>query len=439
MKAVSKKTLSEKSFPAPAGAVFLIAFCARAIYLYFQDARAGFDTFDYFRLARNLYNFGAYSINDSPNFIPSLRRAPGYPYFLSFFEWLGGGNYSFQAVGFVQCGLDALTAGAIFLLARKVVSKPLAVAAAVLYALHPGAIVRSQMILTECLFTFLLVFGTLVLIDAFEEEKIWLLVLAGFLLGFGVLTRPVAVILPVLFTFAAFVKSDSKKRYKFIAIFGAAFLLTLAPWLVRCYTVSGQFVFVQGVTAYQFYAPTRVDLEQWDEQKLSREFFDPETSDEYFRALAAAETPADFIEAEKIGRAKALENIKNHPQEYVVSRIKAYPYFFITSFDNFSGINKSYRTLFSEGSIFTLAVKILLLLVFSVLPFVLSVVGLRRTGQNLTSLACALIWIFVLVIHLPMWIEYRFWVPFVPFQLISAVAGFAVLRDRFLPPKTAES
>jgi 4-amino-4-deoxy-L-arabinose transferase-like glycosyltransferase len=439
VKAILKNLLPRENSLTQTGAIFLIGFCVRLIYLFFKDTRGGYDTLDYLKLANNLYNFGAYSLSDFPPLVPSLRRAPGYPYFLAFFQWLGGGNISFQTVAFMQCALDALTAAAIFLLARKVVSKPLAFAAALFYILHPGAIFRSRLILTECLFTFLLVAGVLLLVEAFEKERIWLLMLAGLLLGGSVLTRPLAIILPVLFAFAVWRKSESKRKYKFLAIFGAVFLLALLPWLVRCYTAAGQFVFVQGVTAFQFYAPTRTDLAQWDEKRLWSEFFDPATPDEYFRKLSRAETPADFIEAEKIGRAKALENIKAHPREYVISRIKTYPYFFITGFDNFTGINKSYRTLLTEGSIFSLAVKIFLLLVFSLLPFVLSLVGLRRAGQNLTSLLCALVWISVLLIHVPMWIEYRFWVPFVPFQIISAVAGLAVLQDRLWPPEPAES
>jgi 4-amino-4-deoxy-L-arabinose transferase-like glycosyltransferase len=439
VKPLLKKLLPEESFLVQTGAIFFIGFCVRLVYLYLTDARGGYDTLDYLKLADNLYNFGVYSLNDFPDFIPSVRRAPAYPYFLAFFQWLGGGKFSFQSVAFIQSALDALTAAAIFLLARKVVSNPLAVAAAVFYALHPGAIFRSRLILTECLFTFLLVVSVLLLIDAVEKERIWLLILAGFLLALGVLTRPLAVIVPGLFVFTVWLKSESKRKYKLMTIFGVVFFVTLAPWLYRCYAVSGQFVFVQGVTAFQFYAPTRVDLPPWDEKKLWSEYFDPHTEDEYFRKLAAARTPADFIEAEKIGRQKAIENIKAHPNEYLLSRIKTYPYFFITGFDNFTGINKSYGTLFAEGSFFVLLIKILFLLVFSLLPLVLSLAGLLRAGRNLTTAFCASIWVVVLLIHLPMWIEYRFWLPFLPFQIITAAAGFALFRDRFFPQKPAAS
>jgi 4-amino-4-deoxy-L-arabinose transferase-like glycosyltransferase len=434
-----KIPLLRESLLAQTGAIFLCGFCVRLIYLYFNGATGSYDTLDYLKLADNIYHFGAYSLSDSPNFIPSIRRAPGYPYFLAFLQSIEGGEVSQWSVGFVQSVLDALTGAAVFLLARKVVSKPLALAAAVFYILHPGAIARTRLLLTESLFTFLLIFGVLALIEAFEKEKKWLLVFAGFLFGLVVLTRPLAIIFPFLTILAVCFKFKSGKKYWYSAIFGVICLLTLAPWLVRCYKVSGRFVFVQGVSAFQFYAPTRVDLEQWDEKKLWKEYFDPHTTDEYLRKLAAAQTPADFIEAEKTGRAIAFANIKAHPKEYLISRAKTYPYFFITSFDNFTGINNSYRELLAAGSFSALTVKILLLLVFSLLPFVLSVIGLLRAARNTTALICALLWISVLLIHLPLWVEYRFWVPFVPFQIISAAAGLAVLRARFIPPINLES
>jgi 4-amino-4-deoxy-L-arabinose transferase-like glycosyltransferase len=439
VKSALKNLLPGKVSLAPAGAIFLIGFCVRLAYLHFKGAVGGYDTLDYLKLADNLYNYGAYSLSDAPNLVPSIRRAPVYPYFLAFMQWLGGGTVSQWSVGFIQCVLDSFTAAAIFLLARKVVSKPLAVAAAVFYIVHPGVLARSRLLLTETLFAFFLVVGVLVLIDAFEKETIGRLFWAGFLLGLAVLTRPIAVVFPVLFFAAVGFKSNSKKYYRLTAIAGTVFLLTLAPWLIRCYRVSGQFVFVQGVTAFQFYAPTRVDLAQWDENKLWTEFFDPNTDDEYFRMLARAESPADFIAAEKTGRQRAVENISAHPREYLISRAKTYPYFFISSFDNFTGINKSFGRLLAEGYYFSLTFKILLLLIFSLLPFGLSVIGLRRISQNSTTAFCALIWISVLLIHLPMWIEYRFWIPFVPFQIVSAAAGLAVLRDRFWAAKSVKT
>ncbi len=423
-------SFSEAGFLTQTGAIFLIGFAVRLIYFYFTDARGSYDTGEYLALADNLYNYGAYSLNHFPDFIPSLRRAPGYPYFLTLFHWFGGGRVSFQAVAFVQCVLDSLTAAAVFLLARKVVSKPFAVGCALVYALHPGAILRSRLILTECLFTFLLVAGVLFLLESLENEKKRLLIFGALMLGFAVLTRPVAIVLPVLFVFAVLLKVKSAGKYQAITMFGAVFLLALVPWLYRCYAVSGHFIFVQGVSAFQFYAPTRTDLAQWDEARLWREFFDPGTSDEYFRALARAETPADYLEAEKIGRVKTLENIRAHPREYLISRAKTYPYFFLTSFDDFSGVNGSYGALRAERRVSSLALKIFLLLVFSLLPFVLSLAGLLRFRQNLTSFLCASVWVSVMILHLPMWIEYRFWLPFMPFQLITAAAGLMFLTRR---------
>lgn len=432
--------LTKEGFLARAGLIFLIGFIVRLIYLAIHGASGNYDTIDYLKLADNLYNFGAFSLSNPPDFIPSVRRPPAYSYFLAFLKFFGEGKEALQLnAALVQCVLDALTATAVWGLARKVVTARIAVGTALFYVFHPGALARVNLTLTETFFTFWLVTGVLVLVTAVEREKIRLLALGSFMLGVAVLTRPLGIVVPVLFAFAVWTTFEHRKKYKFITTFALFLLLALAPWLLRCYQISGQFIFVQGVTAFQFYAPTRVDLEQWNEEKLWREFFDPQTNDEYFRKFAAAETPRDFIEAERVGRQKAIENVRWQPKEYVISRLKIYPHFFISSFDSFTGFNKSFAALLAEGSLLVFFVKALLMALFSLLPLFLSLAGLLRVSQNLTALFCASLWISVLLLHLPMWIEYRFWVPFVPFQIVSAAAGLAVLQSRFRREKTAES
>jgi hypothetical protein len=41
----------------------------------------------------------------------------------------------------------------------------------------------------------------------------------------------------------------------------------------------------------------------------------------------------------------------------------------------------------------------------------------------------------MLVIHLPLWIEYRFWVPVVPFLIISAMFGLHRTIAAFAKPR----
>ncbi|MEO6654959.1 MAG: hypothetical protein ABIO36_02655 [Pyrinomonadaceae bacterium] len=50
-------------------------------------------------------------------------------------------------------------------------------------------------------------------------------------------------------------------------------------------------------------------------------------------------------------------------------------------------------------------------------------------NSNMTTVLCASLWLFNLLIYLPLWIEHRFWTPVIPFQLVSAGVGFTVLKE----------
>jgi hypothetical protein len=64
--------------------------------------------------------------------------------------------------------------------------------------------------------------------------------------------------------------------------------------------------------------------------------------------------------------------------------------------------------------------------VFAVAPLALAILSLRRRCvQASTALATsASVWIFTLAAHTPLWISPRFWIPAVPFLLVSAFNAF---------------
>lgn len=421
-----------------AGIIFVLAFGLRFGFFLIKGIRAGGDTADYLKLADNIYRFGAYSLKDFPNLSLTIRRPPLYPYFLAFLQWIEGGALSLQSVIVIQSVLDSLTAVVVFLLVKKVVSKPLALLTAFFYAVHPGAISHTNTILTESLFAFLLALAALAFVYAFDKEKIWLVVLGTITLGLAVLCRPTWIFVPFLLVVITLFKFKSAKRYLFSAVTVVVFSLTLLPWLIRCYQVAGQFVLVQSSSSINFYLPTRVDLEQWNEEKLWKIVSDPNTDDPFFKKLMTAQTPAEVLEVDKFGRQQAIENIKNSPKKYVLSRLQAYPHLFLSSFDSFTGIHKSFGDVWRRRDFFGFGIKAALLFIFAFLPFLLSLVGLLRSAGNLTAMLCASVWLFILLIHVPMWIEYRYWTPAIPFQLVSAAVGLAILKviayDKFVVP-----
>src|SRR5438552_13407836 len=107
---------NRRSLVLSAALVFLVALAARLAYLALRGPVMTWDSGEYLRLAHNLLQHGAYSLETAPPYVPSIRRAPLYPWFLAL---LGGwGRPGPVLVATVQALLDAGTAVMILFLAR---------------------------------------------------------------------------------------------------------------------------------------------------------------------------------------------------------------------------------------------------------------------------------------------------------------------------------
>ena len=122
-----------------------------------------------------------------------------------------------------------------------------------------------------------------------------------------------------------------------------------------------------------------------------------------------------MVEADHFGVAETLRNIRHNPRGYVRLRLRTLPHLFLSSFDSFTGIDRSFRQLLASRDVPHITVKFLMMAVFSVAPLILGVFGLPSIRRNSVALLCASIWLTTLVVHMPMWIESRFWLPAVPF------------------------
>src|SRR5207248_456809 len=95
-------------------------------------------------------------------------------------------------------------------------------------------IVSGQSIMTETLFTFLLLGLLLVLLQAGRSQRWTWAILAGLLLGAAALTRPVAQALVVLVPLA-FLLYDRRvlSIVRGTALVGVGVVLVMAPWMLR--------------------------------------------------------------------------------------------------------------------------------------------------------------------------------------------------------------
>jgi hypothetical protein len=110
-----------------------------------------------------------------------------------------------------------------------------------LLAFYPNQIAYSSLLLSETLFLFLLMSGSLLLILPSRQNKI-LFICSGVIWGLATLVKPQVVLLPFIYLVICF----WKKREGFLnaIILYSALFLTVLPWIVRNVLVFGSFVFV---------------------------------------------------------------------------------------------------------------------------------------------------------------------------------------------------
>lgn len=164
-------------------------------------------------------------------------RGPGYPLFLSaVFSFLGE---DLQLVRYIQAGLDALTAVFVYLIARQLANRHVALVTGLIMATYPSFILFTGRILTETLAIFLLWFGIFMLVRGLHKNNLAWLAGAGGLIGLASLTRPT--LLPVvLFMIMAVMigmqHANLRRRFLSSAVFIIPVLTLLLSWNVLAST-----------------------------------------------------------------------------------------------------------------------------------------------------------------------------------------------------------
>jgi len=130
--------------------------------------------------------------------------------------------------------LGALVCVLLYFLVRRVAGEGAAVAAFWIRGLLPAFVVPDTFVLSEPLFAACLVGAWLVALRMHASMRRSDAALLGALVACCVLTREAAMTFPLLFAGFIWITRESATRAAArLALFGAAFLLTLAPWLLR--------------------------------------------------------------------------------------------------------------------------------------------------------------------------------------------------------------
>jgi 4-amino-4-deoxy-L-arabinose transferase-like glycosyltransferase len=209
-----------------------------------QGQKFGFgDSEGYWELARTIAKGEPYKYQDYQVF-----RTPGYPLLLAPLYWLAGNEEPPVMWGRILGALlGTLAVALVVLLAWKLFDERTAWIAGLIATLYPGQIASSVFILSEAPFMPLMLAQLYAWVCAAQSQTraktlAWS-ALAGVLCGAAVLVRPswllfVPFSIPLILLF-------TRERWKHLQIVGVMMLalcLTMTPWWVRNYQVTGTFV-----------------------------------------------------------------------------------------------------------------------------------------------------------------------------------------------------
>ena len=399
--------------------VVILSLCVSIIYGLTKPVAKGGDTVDYLKLSENLVTHQTYSLQDDSPFVPTIRRAPLYPFFIAASTF---GTNNENLIVCSQIIISLLSVCLFYFLAANITNQLTAFGGTVYYALYPARILSVNTILTETLFTFLLLLAVYLLFLFIKTNRQKYIIASGIIFGLSTLCRPIAMFYAVFFisVLAAILYESVFEKVKFIVLpFTLAVIAVIAPWSIRNTIVSKQFVMIQSTGPVNYYVPTRFDLDQLTETTLWPIFFN---QDEYGKNIAAATTPEELLKADKTAFGLAVKNVSGNPVGYLISRAKTYPYLFINSFDNLTGFGQSFSTAFTNKNYVALMTKMGLLILFSIIPLATCLLGFYYGRKNKYVVMSGCFVFFNLIIHIPLWIEYRFWIPVFPFVVLTAIA-----------------
>lgn len=215
--------------------VFVLALAIRLILFgyYLGVNPAGFlpciDSHNYIELAKNLL---AYGMIGAPPY-PDVYWTPLYPVFIAGVYLLTA--YSTPAVIIIQLLISSLGCCLLYITAARHIPKGIALTVALALAPDVPTVGYANTILSETLFSFLLILFIFTFTLFLEQNKMYLLVLSGLLCGSATLTRPVLFYFSLfsIFIFLYYYRNHVYKIMVYFFIFNLSLGIVVGPWIYR--------------------------------------------------------------------------------------------------------------------------------------------------------------------------------------------------------------
>jgi 4-amino-4-deoxy-L-arabinose transferase-like glycosyltransferase len=194
------------------------------------------DSAEYVAIGHNVAAGHGFSADSEPPYHPDLRRTPAYPSLLAAAFLVPGGGLRLAALLGVLAGAAAVAATS--WIAARLFGRSAALVGGLIMALDLTSISYSVVIMTEALFTLLLIAGIIVLMKRPSQSAGG--AGGGMLLGWATLCRPAGILLaPVSLPVCAWRQSGARRIARDYLRVNAAFLLVLLVWIGRNFIVAG--------------------------------------------------------------------------------------------------------------------------------------------------------------------------------------------------------
>jgi len=173
--------------------------------------------------------------SDSPAFVPEVLRTPGYPMFVAAMYRLFGVHQ--LAVVIPQAALCGVIAFMVYLMARRIVSEPVALASGFAVGLYAPIPYFAALVMTEVWTTVMLTAAMALTFRAVRTRRVRDYVFAGAVCGFTALCRPVFVLLPLALAGVGLLLAfwQHQQPWRHWAAFVVAAVIVCSPWFAYNY------------------------------------------------------------------------------------------------------------------------------------------------------------------------------------------------------------
>jgi len=367
------------------------------------------DDIDYVALGTSLAHGGGYDLEGHP----TAYRPPGYPLILAAsFRAFGE---SLIPVGTIQAIADLLSCFLVYLIGKRLFTERTGLIAAGIFALFPIQMLYVPIMMTETVFTTLLLLYILICTgDAASWERS---LAAGVVLGAATLVRPTVLLLPaVVFAVRWSSRWRMGENIKSLAITAAVVLFVISPWIVRNFDRFGRLSLTSN---------TGVNFWMGNHHGASGSYSYP------------ADNPLvgekDEFRASELGMSLGIEFIRDHPLEEGVILAKKWAHFFSVDYWLLQSLNfqPDFRTAPNAGFVFSRlpAAEILALHMPFAAVLLLATFGLcchaRADGKVMLVLFAP--FAYWVAVHLVFYAAARYRFPVVPLLMIGAAYGVEAL------------